>query len=210
MKLILARHGQTEWNEKRIFRGRADMILDEVGIKQAEALAGRLSNYKIKEIYSSPLQRAFETARIIGNGLSIAPVSLDGFTELICGRWQGLSLEKVKIEFPEMFRDWMENPQSFVFPEGESLHEVKKRVNATLSQIMGVNKGRDLLIVSHRAINKVILCSLLSLDNSYFWKFKQDLGAIHVIDFTNERISVDVLNDTSHLKGMMQNDSLDF
>ena len=69
---------------------------------------------------------------------------------------------------------------------------------------------RDVIIVSHRIILKVMTCILLSLDNSYFWKFKQDLGAVHVIDFTEGRYSVCALNEKTHLKSMALKDSNDF
>ena len=210
MRIILARHGQTEWNAQQIFRGSADISLDGTGIRQAQALAERLANYKIRNIYTSPLVRALKTAQIVGERVGVEPVAVNELIELDCGRWQGMPLTKVKIDFPGMYEKWCEIPQSFVFPDGEDLSIVRARVEPFLRRVVDEYAQGDVLIVSHRIINKVILCSLLRQENSCFGKFKQDVGAFHVIDFVEGSADIVSLNETKHLKGLLLNETSDF
>lgn len=210
MRIILARHGQTEWNAQQTFRGRADIPLDVTGIQQATALAVALEKYTIRDIYASPLVRALKTAQIVGERVGVKVVVANELIELDCGSWQGMPLTKVKATFPGMYEKWCGSPQSFVFPAGEDLSIVRARVDIFLSWILKENIPGDVLIVSHRIINKVILCSLLQLDNSYFGQFKQEVGAFHVIDFVDARAVVVALNEIVHLNGLLMSETSDF
>ncbi len=89
-RFILVRHGQTEWNRVERFRGRADLALNETGIRQAEAVAERLSRWQVATVYTSPLQRASVTAQTLASHLGLAVQPLDALIDIDFGRWQGL------------------------------------------------------------------------------------------------------------------------
>ena len=127
MRLFLVRHGRTQWNKEEIFRGRADIPLDEVGRKEAERVADRLQGEDIGLVLSSPLSRAREMAEVIAKGCG-APLEVrEGLIDLDFGEWQGLSHQEVKERYPELYRRWKERPHEVIFPGGEDLEEVKRR-----------------------------------------------------------------------------------
>ena len=108
-EIILARHGETEWNVKEVFRGRIDIELNETGVKQAELLAEYLGEANLDAIYTSPLKRALETAKTIAGyhklDVDIAP----GLVDLNYGEWQGLSHQEVRDKYRELYTQWIVN-----------------------------------------------------------------------------------------------------
>ena len=199
IELILARHGETAWNVEKIYRGRSDVGLDEVGIKQAELLGKYLSNYGLKAVYSSPLKRALDTANIIARYQKIHVQIAEGLLDFDYGEWQCLPERDVKRLHPALLNEWHNNPQRVRMPGGESLEDVRKRATEVINDILSNYQG-SVVLVSHRVVNKVLICSLLGLDNSHFWNIKQDVGGITVFNYVDGRFILTKHNDTSHLK----------
>ena len=197
MRLFLVRHGRTQWNKEEIFRGRADIPLDEVGRKEAERVADRLQGEDIGLVLSSPLSRAREMAEVIAKGCG-APLEVrEGLIDLDFGEWQGLSHQEVKERYPELYRRWKERPHEVIFPGGEDLEEVKRRALGVIEEVRG--QGHGVVIVTHRVVLKVLICALLGLDNSHFWHILQDTAAINCFRFDGKRWILHYLNDTCHL-----------
>ncbi|MCM8796698.1 MAG: histidine phosphatase family protein [Candidatus Omnitrophica bacterium] len=204
MKITLIRHGQTLWNKEEIFRGRSDIPLDDVGIKQAKAITKRLSFFDIKAVYSSPLKRALETAQIIAKRFNLKVKVDDDLIDFDFGEWQGLSLKEVQKKFPETYQQWLEEPHLANIPNGENLDNVRSRVTKVLDKIIKEQQD-DVAVVSHRVINKLLILTALSLNNSYFWQIKQDVGAISILDYKDEKLTLSLLNDTCHLDRAEEN-----
>jgi len=198
---ILVRHGETEWNVEEIYRGRIDVELSEVGIKQAQLLGRYLGNLKLAAIYSSPLQRAVHTANILAQYQNVAVQVTDGLMDLDCGEWQGLSDEQVKKLYPVLHEQWRVNPHLMAMPGGERLEDVRERALAVVGEVVSQYSG-SIALVSHRVVNKVLICSLLGLDNSHFWNVKQDVCGITTFDYVGGRFILTKHNDTSYLGGM--------
>ncbi len=196
--IILVRHGETEWNVAEIFRGRIDIELNETGIKQAELLAEYLSHLKIDAIFSSPLKRALQTAEIMAGchqlDVNIAP----GLTDFNYGKWQGLSHQEVKDKYKELYEGWINRPDNVKMPSGESLSSVRKRAMEVVTKVIAMLE-KTVVLVSHRVVNKVLICALLGLDNSHFWKIKQDTGGITTFTYENEQFILTKHNDTAYL-----------
>ncbi len=201
-EIYLIRHGQTDWNREEIFRGRADRPLTEVGNWEAGALSRALAHVTINFIYSSPLTRAQETARPIASAHGLMVIPLAGIIDIDYGDWQGLSHDQVKEQYPELYRKWQDHPEQVEFPGGESLSMVRERAISAFKKVIAGRPEQSGVVVSHRVVNKVLLCALLGLDNSHFWEIKQDTGSINIIRCDNKRIIVQVLNDTCHLKSL--------
>lgn len=201
-RIILVRHGQTEWNRQERFRGWVDIDLDETGLRQAEAAAERVARWEVAAIYSSPLRRAMDTAQIIANRLSLPVVPLEGINDMNFGIWQGLSIGEVKENYPELFDLWRYSPQRLEIPQGESLEDVRKRVVATIDDLTARHEGSTVALVTHRVVCKVLLCHLLGLDNSHFWQIAQDTTAINLFEITEGKATVTLLNDTCHLRAL--------
>jgi len=198
-KLILARHGETVWNIEKIYRGRADINLNEMGIRQAELLGKYLSNWGLEAIYSSPLRRALDTANIIARYQKISVHIAEGIIDLDYGEWQSLPEQEAKRRYPTLHNEWHNNPHKVKMPGGESLEDVRKRAIKVVSDVLARYQG-SVVLVSHRVVNKVLICSLLGLDNSYFWNIKQDVGGITIFDYVDERFVLTKHNDTAHLR----------
>jgi len=208
-ELILARHGETAWNVEKVFRGRADVDLDRVGLKQAELLGKYLSNWELEAIYSSPLRRALDTANMVAGYQKVAVRVAEGLTDFDYGEWQSVPEQEVKKLYPALLNEWHSNPHKVRTPGGESLEDVRRRVVEVLDGILSRDHG-TVLLVSHRVVIKVLICYLLGLDNSHFWNIRQDVCGITTFDHVDGRFVLTRHNDTSHLRELPKSVLADF
>jgi broad specificity phosphatase PhoE len=200
-RIILVRHGQTAWNvgSGERFRGRIDLPLDDTGLAQAHALAQRLADYPIVAIYSSPLKRALETAQPTAQQLSLPVQPLPGTIDINYGDWQGLSHPEVATACPDLYQHWLETPHRVKFPNGESLRQVRLRSMAALKEVSARHEGHVILLVAHQVVNKVLICAMLGLGNSHFWRIRQDNACINVFEHQDGMFTAVLINDTCHL-----------
>ena len=208
-ELILARHGETAWNVEKVFRGRADVNLDEVGIRQAELLGKYLSNWELEAIHSSPLRRALDTADSIARYQKIGVHIAEGLIDFDYGEWQSLPEQEVKRLYPAILNEWHNNPHKVEMPDGESLEDVKRRAVELVSDVLSRHQG-NVLLVSHRVVLKVLICYLLGLDNSHFWNISQDVCGITIFNYVDGRFVLTRHNDTSHLRELQKSVLGDF
>jgi len=208
-QVILARHGETEWNVEQIFRGRIDIELNETGIKQAELLAEYLSNLKIDAVYSSPLKRALKTAEMIVSHHKLDVEIAPGLIDFDYGKWQGLPHQEVKDRYKELYGKWLKNPHRVKMPDGESLNDVRERALSVVDDVVAKYEG-TVVLVSHRVVNKVLICALLGLDNSHFWNIKQDTCGTTTFAYEDKRFILTKHNNTSYLKPIQKASLSDF
>jgi len=201
-KVYLVRHGQTEWNKKLTFRGKIDIPLNEMGHREAEAISEALKDKNIEVIYTSPLRRSIETTEPIAKLFHLEIVPIEGLIDISYGDWEGLTFNEVKKRYSDQYKKWEKRPDLVKFPNGETLNEVRDRSFRAFKNIVKENPGKSILIIPHRVINKVLICSILGLSNSHFWEIKQDTGCINLIEYSNERFTLSLMNDTCHLKGI--------
>jgi len=208
-EIILARHGETDWNVKEVFRGRADIMLEETGLKQAEALAQYLQDTAIEAIYSSPLSRALQTAEAIACYHRMAVMTVPSLIDIDYGEWQGLSPHQVKDRYRTLYARWLKSPRWVKFPGGESLSDVKKRAMRMVNQMVKAHSG-TVVLVSHRVVNKVLICAMLGMDNSHFWNIRQDIGSITTFHYEDQRFVLVEHNNTSYLPPSLRSNLTDF
>ena len=199
-RVILIRHGQTAWNKQEVFRGRADIPLDEVGLRQAEAVAEALAAEQITRVMTSPLSRAVKTAEALAASRQIVPVVMPAFIDMDFGEWEGQQHAVVREQFPELYAAWRDRPQEVQFPGGEDLEAVRLRAGAALDELVEQYPGETMAIVSHRVVNKLIICHILGLDNSHFWQIKQDTACLNRFRAIGGGYVLDCLNDTCHMR----------
>ena len=209
-EIILIRHGETDWNREQVFRGRIDVALNEVGLTQARAVQESLKDTEIDGIYSSPLSRAFETATIVGDNRNVEVRGEEGLIDIDFGAWQGLSHQKVKEEYKDLYETWLAQPDLVTFPDGESLKEVRIRSMESLEEVIKNNPGKTLALVSHRVVLKVLLCTMLGLELSRFWYLRQDTCAINRVEYKDGNYFLTLLNDTGHLREVQGASVVDF
>lgn len=203
-RIILVRHGQTAWNvgasaEGERFRGRIDLPLNERGRAQAQALAKRLAKEPIAAIYASPLQRALETAEPTARPLGLTVQPLEGIIDINYGDWQEHSHSEVARLYLALYRQWLQEPHLVRPPGGESLDEVRDRAMVALHQVIARHDGQTILVAAHQVVNKVLACAMLGLDNSHFWRIRQDNGCLNVFDYQEGVFTAVLINDTCHL-----------
>jgi len=208
-EIILVRHGETEWNVEEVFRGRIDIELNETGLKQAELLAEYLGEINIDAVYSSPLKRALKTAEVIARYHKLEVEIALGLIDFNFGKWQGLPRQEVKRRYKQLYAQWIKNPHLVQMPEGETLSEVRERALAVVDEVVAKHGGA-VVLVSHRVVNKVLICALLGLDNSHFWNIRQDNCGTTTFAYENERFVLTKHNDTSYLRPLPQAQPSDF
>ncbi len=199
LRLIIVRHAESEWNPVGRYQGILDPDLTERGRKQADLLGRELRKLSIDVLYTSPLRRTYETARIVGQHIGLKPVVDERVREIDHGRWSGLLVEEVKEKFPEEFRIWIEEPHKAKFEGGESLQDVFNRVKGFLEEVRRKHWGQTVGIVSHTVPIRCMLCVLLEVDLSRFWAFGCDNASYSVVDLEEGRAVLKELNVTCHL-----------
>ena len=202
--IYLIRHGQTAWNKEEIFRGRTDVPLNAIGMREAELAGEYLKDKEIHVIYSSPLSRAWQTAQKIAQFHNLEVQPLNGIIDMSFGRWEGHSLQEIQKNDGELYRQWREEPHRVRIPDGESLDEVRIRTMAALEEMIQLHPEKTLVLVSHRVITKVLICGILGIDNSHFWQIGQDTTAINLIQHRNGKYILSLMNETCHLKPLTE------
>ena len=200
VKIMLVRHGETDWNREEVFRGRIDVELNDNGREQASALAEATRAFQIGAVYSSPLSRSLETARIIAEAHDLDVKIAHGFVDFHYGEWQGLKHQEVKEKFPELYLKWHDSPHMVQIPGGESLDDVRQRSLKELEKIVAEHESRMAMIVSHRVVNKVLLCAIMGLDNSRFWRIRQSNCCLNIFECSQDEYTICLLNDICHLR----------
>ena len=199
-RLLLVRHGATMATEEDRFSGSSGAELSDEGRRQAARLGERLANHNITAVYSSPLSRALETARIIAGHCGIEPVTRDGLKEIGHGHWEGMKREDVERQFAAEYAAWEGDPFTFAPEGGESGVAVLARALPVIREIVASHPGGQLLVVSHKATLRLMLSSLLGFDpRGYRDRLDQSPACLNVVDFRDPvRARLMLFNDTSH------------
>ena len=151
----LARHGQTAYNHERRFQGHLPVPLDDTGREQAHALARDAARREWAALWCSPLERAFETARIVGAAIGLEPVPDERFAETDCGDWTGRSFAEMETEDPAGFACFIRADPAWAFPGGESYAQQGERVQAGLADVRA--GAQPALVVCHRGVMRLAI-----------------------------------------------------
>jgi broad specificity phosphatase PhoE len=160
--LLLARHGETDWNHARRWQGHADRPLTDRGRAQAVDLAERLADIPLDAVYSSDLRRARETAEAVAHAHGLEVVELPELREVDVGSWQGLTRDEAEARFPEGFLRWRAGGTGW--DDGETYGGMSKRVLAAVDRIAGAHQGGRVLIVTHGGPIRAIHGAALGMD----------------------------------------------
>lgn len=202
IRILLVRHGETDFNLTHRFQGRIDIPLNKEGKNQALALALALKHEPLTAVYSSPLMRAMETARSIKAFHPSTPLfEEEGLIEMEVGELDGMQVEDWISQHQEFYKIWRTMPSRLKMPGGESLGEVQIRAMDTLERITNpYPPGSTLLLCSHNFVNRTIICQALGVPLDRFRDFQQDAAALNVLYRREGELLAEVVNDVSHLK----------
>jgi len=207
-RLLLVRHGETDWNREGRFQGQIDIPLNANGRCQAEAAGRFLAPVTIDRAYTSCMARPRQTAEaILACHPGVPLTSSTGLVEIGHGLWEGRLEQEIAEGWPQLLADWKRAPETVQMPEGENLQQVWERSLATWGRIaVSLRADETALVVAHDAVNKTIVCGLLGLQPADIWAIKQGNGGVTVIDYPEGpagRPVVAAMNLTQHLGGVL-------
>ncbi|MDD3888403.1 MAG: alpha-ribazole phosphatase [Syntrophomonadaceae bacterium] len=186
MKMILVRHGQTEWNSLQKYQGHTDVQLNELGRQQAYRIGEYLKDHEtVEALYASDLSRTRETAEIIGHKVNLPVITDTRLRELLFGIWEGLTFSEVYQQYREEFEYWYDNTSEFRVPEGESFNELLIRSMQALREIADRHTG-TVVVATHGGVVRALLYHLqLTKD---LWQNSVDPGSMSIFEVNQESI----------------------
>ncbi|MCR4429056.1 MAG: histidine phosphatase family protein [Caldiserica bacterium] len=193
-QIFIVRHGSTAWNEVVRFRGSADIPLSERGIEQAQVLARYLKEFPFSAIFTSPQRRAIQTVEILNQYHNLPIQERPELKSVNYGTWEGKLEEEVAQEYPELYRAYLEHIESFRFPQGETLEDLKNRALMVVEEALESYSGKRVLIVSHQVVTRVLICALLGISNSYYWQIGQDPCCLNVFHHRKGKFYLKLMN----------------
>jgi probable phosphoglycerate mutase len=199
-RVFLVRHGATPLTADDRFAGSSDVPLGPEGQVQVERLAERLVAAPFGAVYSSSLQRSISTAAAVAAPHGLTPVLADGLREIDHGRWEGLRRDEVQRRFPEEYAAWEHDPLHIAPQGGETGQHVLRRALPVMTDIIRRHAGQWVLVVSHKATNRLLIAHWLGMDlRSYRDRIEQLPACLNLLDFKSPaQARLVLLNDVSH------------
>ena len=200
MRLIIIRHGESEWNRIGRYQGQADAPLSELGLRQAEALAQRLRNERFDAIFTSPLQRAAKTAAAVARHHPAVPFAAEpALLEIDHGAWQGLMLDDVKERFGDGLREWRMHPTRAQMPGGESFSNILKRVLDFKDRLLLEFPEQSVLVSTHDVVVKILVADALGMNMDRINRIWVTNASISVVEYGDDLPYLVSLSEACHL-----------
>lgn len=195
-RLLLVRHGETEWNKEGRYHGVTDVELSEIGLEQARILSQRLAKEKPDALYSSPLKRAMQTAQQIAEVHNLSIVPRDELRELNLGAFEGKKFRGVEDDGRPLEVAWEAGDIDFSPPRGETLYQLHDRVAGFVSTLRERHSEGVVLIVSHGGTLRMMICHLIGIELRYWWRIRLESAALSIVEVRPEGAVLLLLNDT--------------
>ena len=199
-RIYLIRHGATQLSAEDRFAGATDVPLSDIGREQARGLSKRLAEDPIVAVYCSPMKRTIETAQIIAEPHELTPIAREELSEINHGHWETMLRSEVESQFGEEYAAWEEDPYTFAPEGGESGISLMARALPTIRELVERHKNQNVVVVSHKATIRLILCSFLGIDaRGYRDRLDQSPASLNALDFKDAvRARLMLYNDISH------------
>ena len=178
IRLLVVRHGQTDWNADERLQGSTDVELNAAGVEQARETAKRLSGFAVDAVVSSPMKRAYATAVILAEAVRCDVAVMDDFAERSVGIFEGMTMEEAKARYPEL---WTKVPTRQIHqgpPGGESILDVGCRVACGLRRIREAYSGKTVLLVTHGYVSRAVYGILTRPSDEEYFKFRMENGQV--------------------------------
>jgi broad specificity phosphatase PhoE len=198
LNVYLLRHGETKWNaDGNRYCGRTDIPLTEKGIAQAEFVHSQLKDFAFDAVYSSPLKRALNTARIVSGRNDV--ITEDRLIEVDFGNWEGKTKEEFITEDPSIWNNWCKDPSiTRAGFTGETAFEVVKRVNSFYESVLEKYPSGNILSVGHNGINRLYLSWKLGMNLKDYRRIVQENSSITLfsLDSKTGELTLKLLNSS--------------
>ncbi len=200
IRLLLGRHGETDWNREGRWQGHADRSLNAAGRQQAVALAARIASLAPTALYSSDLARAWETAAEVQAATGLEPVPAPGVREVDVGKWTGFTRAEVEAQFPERYLAYREDAGTG-YPGGETFATLKRRSTDTVERICEAHDDGDVVVViCHGGTIRALASEALGLARAgRVLAPGPTNGSLSQMTWTPSGLRVSSFNDTGHL-----------
>ncbi|MBN2241006.1 MAG: histidine phosphatase family protein [Dehalococcoidales bacterium] len=198
-RLLLVRHGETEYNVLHKIQGHTDIDLNEKGIRQVEKVGERLAGEKIDIVYSSDLTRAVDTARAAINSHDLEIRKTPEIREMDYGLAEGMTYTELKESYPSIATSIFDFDLSISFPEGETFMDFVNRGTEFLDDLLSRSEDQTVLIVSHGGMIKAMICHLLGIEQTHWTQIRIDNASLSIADTYGDRVILSLMNDTSYL-----------
>ncbi len=202
MRLLIARHGATQYNLDARFTGQVDVPLSPLGERQSHALAEGLAGVHLDALISSDLRRALATAAPIARLHGLDVQRDPDLREISVGSWSDRTWEAIRTEEPEVVARFEADSVNVAPPGGESVAQLRDRAARALDRWYAAYPESDVLWVTHGGFLAVLLCHVLGMDLTRRWQFRRDNASLTELAATEGRVILVRLNDTRHLAGL--------
>jgi alpha-ribazole phosphatase len=199
LRLLLLRHGETAWNRERRYQGWKDTPLSAAGLQQAEAVARELKEHPFAAVYSSPLQRARETAAPIASAHGLEVLTDPAFKELAFGEWEGLTLDEARTRDAKLYEGWAKTPHLVSPPGAETLAQARERVLAGLERLRAGHRDEVVCLVAHGIPVRILILEALGLGLDRIWTLHSAPTGISELEFRDDWTAVHRMNTLVHL-----------
>lgn len=194
-RIHLIRHGQVAGHDQPRYNGQTDIGLTDLGVAQYQRLKEHLAGEKISACYTSNLSRCTIGADIICGGLGIEPVQRGELRELNIGIWEGLTWDEITQRWPEEWQARLDDLVNFRVTGGENLLDLEARVMPVIAEILEQQAGREVLVVGHGGVNRIILLKAIGAPLDCMFNIEQNFGCHNIIDYYSDgRATVKLLN----------------
>ena len=204
-RLILVRHGQTDWNRQMRYQGQSDIEMNETGIWQVTQAAERLASEKIDFIYSSDLKRARQTAKIIASKHNMVESIQESplLREMNFGDFEGMHFSQMDRKYRLIFSadpSWRSSGPNVRVPNGESIADLGTRIDEFIKTVEQHELEETVLIVAHGGPLQVLICQLLGIGLERWWQIRLSGASVSILETYPQGASITLINGVSHLK----------
>lgn len=200
LTIYLLRHGETECSRNHAFCGAIDSELTAEGVEMAEAFAAAYVSTPWAGIFSSPMRRTLATAKPLCTVIGMEPQLRDGIKEINYGQWEGKTPEVISREYHDDYIRWSADPAWYAPNGGELAITIASRAMNVIEEIKQLYSDGNVLVVTHKATIRIILCSLLGIDVGRFrYRWGCPVGSVSVVEFTEHGPLLQSLADRAHL-----------
>lgn len=200
-RIFLVRHGETDWNLQKRFQGKENIPLNNKGREQARRLSRYLSQKNISAVFSSPLSRAWETAKIIAFEHNLTPAAVDDLAEINFGSWEGKVYQEMDEPDRAALAQWLLNPALHSIPGGESLQQFQQKLQNCYKKLLDNHVDGNLAIVTHGGAIKVLVAEILEIPLARITRLRLVPASLTIIlydDWGNPYL--ELFNDSCYLQ----------
>ena len=207
LRIYFVRHGETTYSQTGGFCGAIDPELTPAGFQMAEQFAATYAKVPWEAVYVSPMKRTIATAKPLCDAVGIEMQLRDGLREINYGDWEGKTVEEVKKDYEEDYINWLTEP-AWNAPTngGETSVEIASRSSLVIAEIQEKYKSGNVLVVSHKATIRILLCSLLGIDlGRYRYRIGALAASVSIVKFDVRGPLLEVLGDRSYMDENLRN-----